>query len=158
MLPTIFQNRLKLTTVSQIYNEIVTNDERPFKSIAGSQKLEIRASLVSNNPSTAERETGSAIFNSVKSLVSRANDSLKNHLSTKKKFGLLSIYFIQDLSIHQNSVILWFNAEIFNIYRQIQTTIISLPCINERHFNRKAPKQTKPKISFLKNFVSLEQC
>jgi hypothetical protein len=67
MLPTIFQNRLKLTTVSQIYNEIVTNDERPFKSIAGSQNLEIRASLVSNNPSTAERETGSAIFNSVKS-------------------------------------------------------------------------------------------
>ena len=106
MLPTIFQNRLELTTVSQINNEIFTNDERPVKSIAGSQNLEIRASLVSNNPSTAEKETGSAIFNSVKSLVSRANDSLKNHLSTKKKFGLLSIYFIQDLSIHQNSVIL----------------------------------------------------
>ena len=39
MLPTIYQNRLELTTVSQINNEIFTNDERPVKSIAGSQNL-----------------------------------------------------------------------------------------------------------------------
>jgi hypothetical protein len=68
------------------------------------------------------------------------------------------MYIIQDLSIHQNSVKLRFNAEIFNIYSQIQTTKISLPCIHDRQYDREAPKQTKLKISFLKNLVSLEQC